>query len=68
VVTRRYIKKWQELIPVLSIMMQLATCVCVMLLFAHIAACGLVIAAQLEGLPPECWLVINSALADSCGL
>ena len=57
----RYIKKWQELIPVSSIMMQLSTCVCVMLLFAHIAACFLVIASQLEGLPPECWLVYYGA-------
>ena len=44
-----------------SILMQLSTTICVMLLFAHIAACGLIIASELEGMPPECWLVANSA-------
>lgn len=64
----RYLKKWQQLIPVSSIMMQLGTCICVMMLFAHIAACMLVIAAQLEGMPPECWLVFNRAqlLSNHC--
>ena len=58
---RRYLKKWQELIPVSSIMMQLATCVAVMLLFAHFAACMLILAAKLEGLPEGSWLVIYGA-------
>ena len=44
-----------------SIVMSLFTCVCVMLLFAHIAACMLVLAAQLEGLPDGSWLVFYGA-------
>ena len=52
----RYIKKWQELIPV-SFLMQLSTTICVMLLFAHVAACTLVLAAKLEGLPEGSWMV-----------
>ena len=58
----RYIKKWQELIPLSSIVMSLITCVCVMLLFAHIAACMLVLAAQLEGLPDGSWIVFYGVL------
>lgn len=57
----RYIKKWQELIPVSLIMVQLATCVGVMMLFAHFAACMLVLAAKLEGLPEGSWMVAYGA-------
>lgn len=49
-----------------SIMMQLATCVGVMLLFAHFAACMLVLAAKLEGLPEGSWLVFYGAHAPPC--
>lgn len=58
----RYIKKWQELIPVSSILMQLSTTICVMLLFAHVAACTLVLTAKLEGLPEGSWMVQYGAL------
>lgn len=37
--------------------MQLSTTICVMLLFAHVAACTLVLAAKLEGLPDGSWMV-----------
>lgn len=37
--------------------MQLSTTICVMLLFAHVAACTLVLAAKLEGLPEGSWMV-----------
>jgi hypothetical protein len=37
--------------------MQLSTTICVMLLFAHVAACTLVLASKLEGLPEGSWLV-----------
>lgn len=43
------------------IMVQLATCVGVMMLFAHFAACMLVLAAKLEGLPEGSWMVAYGA-------
>jgi hypothetical protein len=55
---RRYIKKWQELLPVSSIIMQLITCIWVMLIFAHVAACLLILAAKLDGLPDSSWMVV----------
>lgn len=53
----RYVKKWQEMVPVSSIFMQLSTTVCVMLMFAHVAACMLVLVAKLEGMPEGSWMV-----------
>lgn len=45
------------MVPVSSIFMQLSTTVCVMLMFAHVAACMLVLVAKLEGMPEGSWMV-----------
>lgn len=34
------------------------TCIFVMLIFAHCAACLLIVAAKTEGLPEESWMVV----------
>ena len=59
-------KKWQEMVPVSSIFMQLSTTVCVMLMFAHVAACMLVLAAKLEGMPEGSWMVQYGACFIIC--
>jgi hypothetical protein len=46
------------------IVMQLSTTMCVMLLFAHVAACTLVLAAKLEGFPEGSWMVQYGQLTD----
>jgi hypothetical protein len=38
--------------------MQLITCIWVMLIFAHVAACLLILAAKLDGLPDSSWMVV----------
>lgn len=45
------------MVPVSNIFMQLSTTVCVMLMFAHVAACMLVLVAKLEGMPEGSWMV-----------